>query len=1446
MMDKNRNCLLIAVLMMTLAALVVLVVTTNVVFAAGTHTHAPVTAPADGKLGELYTPDHSTDNRHITEVIVYVHGFGGDFDDWTYDQCGCFADPTGDPQTYAIYGYEYYSGALTFGQNWGYLMPDLDDEADDLNDAILERIQDLKTHENLTLESFDLKLYGHSYGALLIKAAIIRASETSHDMDAYYNYSAYTSVVFAAPMIGGQSAAATRSSWWTGWGIFHPNVATNMDPNGDMQEWLYDDADTMYQECHIFCSTADERAPNGGLVGDGYDSLIWLQEGYLDETCESLHIIDSGDDHTEICDNNEVWRQVFNHHSCSTTRSEPESLLTTLSEDDKALFFLEPYGFFFSKTEGGADGVSDPMPGTAFWMDWKINSRLFGSKDITISNLRSDDLVVSDVVKTLTLGENNIWLNASFTETGISKGMADVSFRIETSPSHYKDYNYMISTQNISKEREIVFGCPVLESEDFYEDPNSFDGHMPDLITFYGESYYFAGEQMLSTSALADFDHDGTLETVTIIGGDKLVVMNANGTVRWSTPLYSHYLTGIYPVVADVDQDGELDIVVSNYEENTIRIFSMTRNNWYTINGASYGVYFGMPTVANVDSDPWLEIVSARNLTISVIHETSVITKAFTDKTFTPIAAGPTVVDLEGDGSVEIITGDICVLDKDLNKIWSISRDTSGSQGVAVSDLDGDNKLDIITGDRAFASNGSPMWHSEGLGVAHVAPIVADLDNDKNEEVLVILPNGYLYVLNSAGEKLWSRSCFGHSSFQSNAESIEKAQIYPGLQAYPPVLFDLNGDGQLEIIVNTAYSTKIFDCNGTQIICPGAYTGDPLDFRMGDMPLVADIDNDGEIEIVTRSIDSSTSDSLLVQSYSFGSCSPGTIFCAQYQLNPQRTGCYNRPPEFYPISEIIANVGEHTVFTLSAHDPEGDALTYRADFLPSGAAFDPSTKEFTWAPYVSSEGNAYDAIFVVSDGIREDRMTVSIHVNAPPVISLFKGEDEIFTGETVIANAGEYLNLKVLVDDPEGDAITFLVGGGETLGAYIDSTTGNFYCMPSDSETGCDYSVGLSAFDGARYSETITITIHVNAPPVVSVYDMSIPWTQTFILPMNAYVDDPDGEETETFTFEFNCPPPIDGEPGPHGTLLEGATFDSETATFQWPAIPDVAYPDDLPCVAFTVTDKDGASADGYFYIRVTNEAPYFTGAPREDIIVTEGGSADFALYASDPDDLMGNYLAISIDPYCSLPTGASFIDNGNGHGSFIWTPSKTDEGSRHYLSFIVSDGYLEERISVNIYVEEANKPPEIDTIDDLSIEFGETLDLTIRASDPNDDPLRFSTIGLPVGSDFQDNGDGTAIFTWTPSDPSTDSGDFFLQFYVTDGTETASRWAYLKVAPPPKTSAATAVTRKRIWNDCRRLRKARRSREISREDFRKYATILKRNLKELRKVQRRRRGGRR
>lgn len=97
----------------------------------------------------------------------------------------------------------------------------------------------------------------------------------------------------------------------------------------------------------------------------------------------------------------------------------------------------------------------------------------------------------------------------------------------------------------------------------------------------------------------------------------------------------------------------------------------------------------------------------------------------------------------------------------------------------------------------------------------------------------------------------------------------------------------------------------------------------------------------------------------------------------------------NSPPVLNAIGNKSVTAGQLLQFTVSATDPNGDALTYSATNLPTGASFNAQTKTFAWTPTTGQVATYPGVHFQVSDGtntVYEDITITVTAINSPPVL----------------------------------------------------------------------------------------------------------------------------------------------------------------------------------------------------------------------------------------------------------------------------------------------------------------------------------------------------------------------------------------------------------------------------------------------------------------------------
>lgn len=421
----------------------------------------------------------------------------------------------------------------------------------------------------------------------------------------------------------------------------------------------------------------------------------------------------------------------------------------------------------------------------------------------------------------------------------------------------------------------------------------------------------------------------------------------------------------------------------------------------------------------------------------------------------------------------------------------------------------------------------------------------------------------------------------------------------------------------------------------------------------------------------------------------------------------------NRAPVLNPVGSKIVGEGLPLSFTVSAADPDNDALDYRAEGLPAGASFDSATRQFNWIPdYQSSENTrVYPVTFFVSDGAAEDSESITINVtnvNRAPVLTAI-GTQSVTEGDSV--------NLVVSATDPDGNDLTY-TAGNLPEGAVFTASTRSFSWIPGNDQSG-SYQVVFRVSDGdLTDSETVTFNVANgnDAPLLATIGSRSV--AEGDVLEITLSATDTAGD---SLTFSASGMP-------------EGATFSSTDRRFSW-------TPDFTQAGTFNVEFKvsDGRLDDSEVVaIRVTNtnRAPRIDGAPATSAMVTT--AYRFAPTASDPD---GDSLSFTIE---NKPSWAAF-DSSNGLLSGV--PAEANAGTFSDIRIHVSDGSLTTSLAPFTIAVAAYEPLDSD---------GDGVYDHLDAF-PDDPSESLDTDGDRIGnnSDSDDDNDGVAdIRDGFPLDP--------------------------------------------------------------------------------------------
>jgi hypothetical protein len=413
----------------------------------------------------------------------------------------------------------------------------------------------------------------------------------------------------------------------------------------------------------------------------------------------------------------------------------------------------------------------------------------------------------------------------------------------------------------------------------------------------------------------------------------------------------------------------------------------------------------------------------------------------------------------------------------------------------------------------------------------------------------------------------------------------------------------------------------------------------------------------------------------------------------------------NRAPDLAAIGNKTVAENSALTFTISATDGDGDALTYSATNLPSGATFNTSTRTFSWTPSYTQAGTYSGVRFTVSDGSATDYEDITITVtntNRAPVLTAIGNK-------TIAENA--LLTFTISATDADGDALTYSASNLPS-GASFNATTRTFTWTPNYGQAGTYSGVRFSVSDGSLTDyEDITITVNdVNTAPVLAaIGNKSVNENQLLQFTVNAT-----DAESDILTYSVSG-------------LPSAASFVGQT--FTW--TPSYSQAGSYN-VTFNVNDGNGGTDSETITITVNNinRAPVLNTIGNKS--VTEGRLLTFNVSATDAD---GDSLTYSAS---GLPSGATFVGQ-----TFSWTPSAAQSGN-YSVVFSTNDGQVtvSETITVTVADQDAI-PPNLDGLSpaDGEVQVPRNTSIKFHVKD-NGSGVALNTLNLSV----QREGDATPV----------------------------------------------------------------------------------------------------
>ena len=317
-------------------------------------------------------------------------------------------------------------------------------------------------------------------------------------------------------------------------------------------------------------------------------------------------------------------------------------------------------------------------------------------------------------------------------------------------------------------------------------------------------------ESIKSKVAVGDIDPDYPgLEIVAVGTTNSLYVWHNDGTAVSGFPqIIGNYGILKAPVISDIDDDGNLEIIVG---QNMVRVYNHDGTVYPGWPQSLDTTCWATPAVADVDNDGMLEICAVSNYSVYLWD------KDGNDKPGWPklnVAgradyAAPIFADLDDDGDLEILhayydqwpvpsDNYIGIYHHDGTNYGNWPQMYLGAHTFltpVVGDIDNDGDLEIIGGRgngfdfMAKHHTGETVdgWPVQVTAILECSSIVFDLDNDGYREVVFGEnwpgANGFLYAFNGDGSTVedWPTSISGPTMVNS------------------PSVGDVDGDGDIEI-----------------------------------------------------------------------------------------------------------------------------------------------------------------------------------------------------------------------------------------------------------------------------------------------------------------------------------------------------------------------------------------------------------------------------------------------------------------------------------------------------------------------------------------------------------------------------------------------------------------------------------------------------------------------
>ena len=208
-----------------------------------------------------------------------------------------------------------------------------------------------------------------------------------------------------------------------------------------------------------------------------------------------------------------------------------------------------------------------------------------------------------------------------------------------------------------------------------------------------------------TTVVAADINADGVVEVLTNTQNGMLVCLNASGDVLW------RYEAGedlpAPPAVGDIDGDGVAEVLISSLSYPAICLSAEGQLLWrYTADAElpamGYDRDITSPVVVDLNGDGTNEVVTCDKTTMLALDGGGTVVWATPRVTRTKVDASLTIADIDQDGTPEIyaidLVGNVVRVGADGTRAWITNVGHRCRRSASIADVDGDGVTEIVVG----------------------------------------------------------------------------------------------------------------------------------------------------------------------------------------------------------------------------------------------------------------------------------------------------------------------------------------------------------------------------------------------------------------------------------------------------------------------------------------------------------------------------------------------------------------------------------------------------------------------------------------------------------------------------------------------------------------------------------------------------------------------------